>query len=140
MLESSKPAPEDHTKMNDWANLLAQLKLTGLAQVLAGNCSLESIDDTQVKLMLSASHEPMLNKKLVERIQQALSDHLQKPLKLLIEVSKEEVMAPEKQKQIENKIRQENAVESIQNDSKVKEIMRMFDAKLDLGSIKVTDK
>ncbi len=119
-----------------WIDTLDKLALTGLAYALASNCTLLEISDTKVKLALAIQHEPMLNKKLTERIEQALVQYLNKPIKLEILVTSTVGETPVKKQKEEDKARQAKATEAIQNDDDVQKIMGIFDATLDLNSIK----
>ncbi len=122
-----------------WNALLPKLNLTGLALTLASNCTLIQMNETKIELALAAAHEPMLNKKLIERIEQALVNYLKKPIQLDIKITSKEIQTPAKQQQEEKVARQASATESIKNDSHVQKIMNMFDATIDMASIKAID-
>lgn len=135
----SPQAPPIASTSNNWSEILAQLKLTGLAQALASNCTLKQFADDKLELALAPQHEPMLNKKLLERIEQSLSTLFNKPIKLEIKTTTDEIHTPAKQKAQEQTAKQIAATESIQNDTHVKKMLEMFDATLDVGSIKTVD-
>lgn len=121
---------------SEWSHIVSKLELTGLAHTLANNCTLTSIDETKVELALAKVHEPMLNKKLSERIEQALIRYLNKPIKLDIKITSNEIQTPAKQQQEIQTSRHHNATEAIKNDTFVQKMVDMFNATLDLGSIK----
>jgi DNA polymerase-3 subunit gamma/tau len=122
-----------------WRELLAKLGLTGLAQALALNCNFEKMEGDKISLVLAASYKPMVNQKLIERIEQALSSHFGKKLKLNITITADEVYSPAKQQQAEQELRRASALESLQQDPSVQKIKTLFNAKLDSQSVEVGD-
>ncbi|HLB57209.1 MAG TPA: DNA polymerase III subunit gamma/tau [Gammaproteobacteria bacterium] len=130
---------EEKKTDNNWATLLPQLKLSGLAYALASNCTLEKITDNKVILSLAAHHEPMFNKKLEERIEQALTQHFNKPMKLDIQITSATLDTPAKHQQQEKTAQLSNAADAIKNDDHVQKIMGIFNATLDVDSIKAID-
>lgn len=139
---TSKPIvskPESMNKSNNWGEIVQNLGLTGLAYALATHCTLTSMMDNKISLALAIKHEPMLNKKLSERIEGALSHYFQKAMKLEINVTSDELQTPAKKQQEENAVKQANAAEAIKNDSHVQKMVDLFNATIDLGSIKAVE-
>ena len=122
--------------VTEWTQLLGQLNLSGMTQALASNCALISFANDHLELALSKKHEPMLSKKLEERIQETLTTHFGKPIHLTIKVSGEELQTSAKLQAEVRKEKQDTAVTTITQDDQVHQIMNMFDATLDLSSIK----
>ena len=120
----------------NWADILAKLELVGKSHALASNCTLTNLTDTIISLALSPKHEAMLNAKLQERIEQTLQRYFNKPIKLEIKITKENIHTPAIQKQIEQTDKQQAATVAIQNDANVKQMLDLFDATLDIDSIK----
>lgn len=133
--KTENPATSLHPNLK-WIDIIPKLGLTGMAAALAANCTLVTIQDSKIILALAATHAPMFNKKLAERIEQALIACFNKPIQLTIEMTNNDIYTPAKQLEQEQKIKNNNAVEAIQNDVQVKKIMDIFDAKLDPDSIK----
>ena len=133
LLSTPTPPPA-----SQWSTLLAQLKLTGMASALAANCTLISLTDDKITLALSIQHQPLLNEKLVQRIEQALIQYLNKAIKLEITLipATTEIDTPLKQQQKATIAQKTAATAVIKNDSEVQKIMRLFDATLDESSIK----
>lgn len=122
--------------VDDWTTLLSHLGLTGMAQALAANCTLETKTEDNIVLTLARTHEPMLNKKLADRIEQALNQYLNKPIKLTINITAGEIHTPAKQQQQEQTARHASAAHAIQNDQEVKKMLDLFGAAIDMDSIK----
>lgn len=136
--EEVKIIPQDVTAEN-WAVVLPALKLTGMAQALASHCTVTNISEGQIELTLAAKHESLLNKNLLERIEQALSRYCQKPIKLSIKAAQTELYTPAKQQEQKQAERRADATETIQSDSHVQKIMDLFNATIDLASITSND-
>lgn len=114
-----------------WSDMLSKLELTGLAHILAANCVLANMTDNKITLALSTQHQPMLNKKLSERIEQALTRYLNKPIKLDIQITENQEHATPIKQQIEEQTARQNAAdEAVKNDSDLQKIMGLFDATL----------
>jgi len=115
---------------SQWADMLSKLGLTGMAYVLASNCSLSNIKENRITLTLASKHATMLNKKLSDRIEEALNQHLNKTIKLDIKVTDTTNDTPMKQQQQEKIAKQSAADTAIQSDSEVQKIMGLFNATL----------
>jgi len=128
--------PKDPSAL-EWQELLPQLGLTGLTYALALNCKMVALTDKQVDLLLAASYKPMLNPKLVERIEQALQRYSGKPLRVNIQITTEEVHTPAKQYAQNEQQRRTSALEALQQAPGVQKIQNLFNATLDLQSLEV---
>lgn len=139
---TTTPAPSAAASIpstQDWTDILTQLQLTGMTLALASNCALLKIQENHVELALSKKHEPMLNKKLQTRMEEALSQLYQRQMSVTIQLTGEELHTAAKQKDTDQKNRHATAVNAIQADHQVKKIMDVFDATLDVNSIKAID-
>jgi DNA polymerase-3 subunit gamma/tau len=99
---------------------------------------LSHLSEDRIELSLAAKHEPLLNKKLIERIEQALNQYLGKTIQLSIKTATVPLNTPaglQEQKQAE---RHTDATHTIQNNAHVQKIIDLFDATLDLNSITAT--
>jgi DNA polymerase-3 subunit gamma/tau len=134
--QQKENTPKDINEIHNWTDILPKLQLTGLAQALASHCTLLSISETNITLALAQKHEALLNPKLKERLEQLLSTYLNKPIKLDIKITTEELHTPAKQHEEEKTTKQVNATEAIKNDTHVQKLMGMFDATIDMDSIK----
>jgi len=77
----------------------------------------------------------LLNKNLVERMEQALNHYFQKPRKLDIKIVTTELSTPAQQQEQQQAERQADATTVIKNDAQVKQLLDLFDATLDVDSI-----
>jgi DNA polymerase-3 subunit gamma/tau len=130
------PAPK---VSNEWETILAKLGLSGMAYALASNCTLVEIQESRIELALSPQHQPMLNPKLSERIEQALNTYFNSTRKLEIKITTNTIHTPAKQKELHQAEKQIAATEAIKNDTHIKNMLDIFDATLDVNSIKSID-
>lgn len=123
----------------NWSAILAKLELNGMALALASHCEFVQLIDNKLELLLATKHTPLLNKNLLERIEQALCRYFNRPIQLSIKSAANELATPAKQQEEAQLIRQQQAAATIQNDVHVKKMIDLFDAKLDIDSIKSID-
>jgi DNA polymerase-3 subunit gamma/tau len=126
------PAPE----LEDWHVILDALKLGGIVRQLAQHCQLLRIGGTQVLLSLSPAHGHLQTKPMQDKLQQALSDYIGRPLHLSIELREAVGDTPAVTAQRRKDERQERAVEAVEQDGFVREVIDLFDATLIESSIK----
>jgi DNA polymerase III subunit gamma/tau len=127
------------TSTDAWIALLPNLQLSGMSATLASHCALVEMNDHSIQLILSKKHEAFLSPTATARIEEAVSEHLNKPVKLSINLTVSELQTSAKLQQETQTVRQANAIEAIQSDNQVQKIMDIFGATLEIGSIKAVD-
>jgi len=134
--ESGPSVAADVASEQDWHTILAALKLGGMARELAQHCELRSIDAVKVTLCLSPTHRHLQMKPAQDKLQQALSEYLARPVQLSIEL--EEIIGdtPAAVAQQRRAERQERAVAAVEQDEFVRGVIDQFDATLIESSIK----
>jgi DNA polymerase III subunit gamma/tau len=121
----------------DWGVMLTQLNVQGMAQQLAKHCVLQSFSDRQITLCLSQEHKHLQTSKMAtEKLQAALTDYFAKPMKLNIVLGKTEAATPAVIEQQSKQLKQQQASDSIAQDSFVREAQAELDASLIAESIK----
>lgn len=128
--EATKQSPPLTT---DWATLLTQLKLTGMAQALAQNCTLVALHDNKIELALSAKHMPMVNAKLKERLTESVSTYFNRDMQLVITPTDADIATPAKQMQSEYDAKLSAAKQTIASDPLVQQLVAMYDATVDVN-------
>ncbi|MBS0353290.1 MAG: DNA polymerase III subunit gamma/tau [Proteobacteria bacterium] len=123
---------------DDWHGLLNQLGLGALNLQLAQNCELLGVEGDSLRLRLSESHQHLLqiNRSGAERLQEALSAHLGRPIRVGIEVGTIATETPAQRNQAEKAERHAAAVASLEQDPFVRELIQRFDARLEEASVK----
>ncbi len=121
---------------NDWATILPQLKLNGIAQILASHCILLAKQEQCIELLLDPSQMPMLNDKLQARIAEALSNYYKETISLTIKVGESKLASPAGLIKQQQNDKREQAEQVIHTDQHVQQILKQFDATIAPGSIK----
>jgi len=122
--------------VGDWHDILAALKLGGMARELGQHCELRGVDGAQVSLRLSPTHRHLQMKPAQDKLQQTLSEYFGRPLQLRIELAEVETDTPAAAAQRDRRERQDRAVAAIEQDGFVREVIESFDATLIESSIK----
>jgi DNA polymerase-3 subunit gamma/tau len=135
------PQPPDAAEpvrpaIDDWHEILAALKVSGMARELAQHCELCDREAGRIVLRLSPTHRHLLMKPAQEKLQQALSEHFNRPLQLAIELAEGLGDTPAAAAQRDRRERMDRAVASVEQDGFVREVIEMFDATLIESSIK----
>jgi DNA polymerase-3 subunit gamma/tau len=134
--QEKSPCTSDQPSLSElpnWRDLLPKLELTGMAYALASNCTLEHMSNGNVRLALSATHQPMLNQKLKDRIAESLNRYLKQSIQLEINITSAELVTPIKQQKQEQEQRLANATQTILQDSRVKQLIEMYDATIEVS-------
>ena len=122
----------------DWHALLAELGVGGLNRELAQHCELVGLDGDAFKLRLSPTHRHLLqiNKNGAEKLQDILTAHFGRPLRVAIEVGEIATETPAQRNQAEKAERHAAAVAALEQDPFVRELIERFDATLEEASVK----
>jgi DNA polymerase III subunit gamma/tau len=134
--KKTQPAPV----ATDWAELLKELPLYGMALMLAQNCQLQKHENKQITLHLDPAHCAMNTEALRVRIQAALNDYFGDPIKLEIIEGDTDISTPAAANKSRQQAQTAQANQSIDSDEHVKAIMQQFDATIVPGSVKATEK
>ena len=129
------PAKKNHFDGN-WHTLVSQLKLSGMAKMLAQHCELKSFSGDVLELCVPEEHRHLSEKPYQEKLKAAVAEYFDEPVKLSISIGMVTGQTPA---QIETRDKQEKlavAVAAIEQDAFVRELIDNFDAKLIESSIK----
>jgi len=134
--ESAPAVSKSSAHQQDWGALLAQLNLQAMAQQLAKHCVLESVAEPLVTLRLAQEHKHLQTRMADENLQSALSDYLGYAVKLNIVFGKIAAATPAKIEHQTRQVRQQQANDSIADDSFVKDAQAELAASVLSESIK----
>ena len=130
---AARPAAEAG---DDWHTMVGALAISGLARELAQNCELRSLNEGQCILRLAPSRAHLQMKPSPEKLQQALSDYLGRPVVLRIEVGENDSETPAVVAGRQRQQRLDAAVNSIEQDAFVRDMIDSCDASIVQSSIK----
>jgi DNA polymerase-3 subunit gamma/tau len=119
-----------------WRVMVNQLKLSGLAKMLAQHCEVKNVLPNEIEFCVPETHKHLLDKAYQERMQTALREHLGKPVRLKFSVGIITGLTPAELGSREKQEKQSQAVAAIESDPFVRELVQHFDAKLIVSSIK----
>jgi DNA polymerase-3 subunit gamma/tau len=120
---------------SEWRDILPKLELAGMAYALASNCTMESMSGDKITLVLGAKHEPMLNPKLKERFADSLSRYFKKTMQVEFKTTAAEIATPATEAASEQKARLSGATKSTMENPKVKQLVDMYDATVEVTLI-----
>jgi DNA polymerase III subunit gamma/tau len=122
---------------SDWREVVNSLGLGGLVKQLAINCTMKQRDGCKILLQIASGHSNLINPKAKQRLQQALGEYFNIDAQLDIKVVDQvETESPAQTVHRETVERQEQAVESINEDSFTQTLKEKFNAEIIPGSVK----
>ncbi|MDD2990530.1 MAG: DNA polymerase III subunit gamma/tau [Zoogloea sp.] len=122
----------------DWHALQEQVGLGGFNLQLAQHSELLGVADNCFRLRLASDQRHLLqiNKNGAEKLQEALSNHYGRPVRVSIEVGEIATETPAQRNQAEKAERHAAALASLEQDPFVRELIERFDATLETASVK----
>ncbi|MEW6133253.1 MAG: DNA polymerase III subunit gamma/tau [Pseudomonadota bacterium] len=119
----------------DWPAIVADLKLGGMARMLADQCELKSFDGGTMQLGLPEAHKHLLDKIYQEKLEAALRQKFGAGLKVGIEVGASGEQSPVEVRARARAEKQAEAVAAIETDPFIRDLVEQFDARVDPASI-----
>ncbi|KAB2308369.1 DNA polymerase III subunit gamma/tau [Betaproteobacteria bacterium SCN2] len=119
----------------DWPAIVADLRLGGMARMLADQCELKSFDGSVMLLGLAEMHRHLLDKVYQEKLEAALRNKFGTGLKVSIEVGASGGQSPVAVRARAKAEKQAEAVAAIETDPFIRDLVEQFDARVDPASI-----
>jgi DNA polymerase-3 subunit gamma/tau len=108
-----------------------------MVRELAHHCELAEQSAGAIKLRLNPAHKSLLmNKATQDKLQAALSAHFGNPVKLAIDIGDLSGETPAQRAEMVRNERQNRAIESLEQDAFVRDMIETFDATINEQSIK----
>ena len=122
----------------DWHALQEQIGLGGFNLQLAQHSELLGVSDNCFSLRLANDQKHLLqiNRNGAEKLQEALSAHFERPVRVSIEVGEISTETPAQRNQADRAERHAVAVSALRQDPFVRELFERFDATLEEASVK----
>ena len=114
----------------DWLKIVADLKLGGMAKMLADHCELVSHEGDQILLRVGEAHKHLLDRTYQEKLVSTLRDRHGSALQVKIEIGAAAEQTPQQVRTRERDARQAEAVAAIESDPFVRDLVENFDAKV----------
>jgi DNA polymerase-3 subunit gamma/tau len=128
-------APATHTAM-PWEELVQHLGLVGMTKQFAQHCEMTRLDATQIDLSLPKTQEHLLGGTHQGKLKAALQQRFGTAFKVVITVAQGAINSPAVIASREQQERQAQAVQEIQSDPFVRELVDTFGARVKASSIK----
>ncbi len=119
----------------DWLAVVAELRLGGMAKMLADHCELVSQAGDAVTLRVGEAHKHLLDRAYQERLVGALRDRYGATLEVRFEVGAAAEQTPQQVRTRIKEARQAEAVAAIESDPFVQELVDHFGGQVDATSI-----
>ncbi|MGO2285661.1 DNA polymerase III subunit gamma/tau [Pseudomonas lundensis] len=123
----------------EWLNMFPKLPVSGMTASIGANCTLISAEGDEWLLHLDPAHSALFNATQQRRLNDALNQHLQRTLKVTIELIKPEQETPAQAAARLRAERQRLAEESIYADPLVQHMIEQFDAAVRDDTIQPVD-
>ncbi len=120
----------------DWVSLVNQLKIAGMAKMLAQHCELVKLEGDILVLTLPPEHKHLAEKSYQEKLKMTLSEHFGRPIRITIELGATTGPTPVQVQKNEKAAQNKRAIESIEQDPFVRDLVEQFDAKIIESTIK----
>jgi DNA polymerase-3 subunit gamma/tau len=129
-------AATEAADLSDWRKVLERLGLQGAARQLASHLGFVAFEGDLLRLRLDARGEALRTRQQEERLAQAVSDLLGRPVRLQLEVSEDAGDTPAREAERERQRRLEQARLSLESDPTVQALKDRFGAVIQPDSIK----
>ncbi|RUR16984.1 DNA polymerase III subunit gamma/tau [Legionella sp. km535] len=119
----------------NWASIIPRLKLSGFALNAIENAEFITKDDRDIILRVAKGHESLFTPSTTSRIEAALSDYYQSPVKIILNSNEAVQATPAQQKERAAQQKQQKAEAALHNDPLFQQIQQEFSAELVKNSI-----
>ena len=122
-----------------WSQVVAALKVGGLIRQVALNSNLIRREGNLLVLGIAPSHEQLASKDKLDRLQEALSEYYQNPMRVEAVLQQSGTETPAMQAQRERQERLQQATDALENDPAVLAMKQTFGAQLDRNSVQLPE-
>ncbi len=131
IIGAAAPVTSAGSDTERWYALVDQLRLGGVAKMLAEHCIPTSLGESEIMLLLSREHDTLLNDVQVKNLQRGLSDLLSTDLSVRVEVGEPRTETPAQRKVRLRAERQGEAEAAMRENETVQSLLADFDGKLE---------
>ena len=114
----------------DWLQVVSELKLGGMAKMLADCCELVSHRADEILLRISEADKHLLDSDYQDKLISTLRKRHGSELKVKFEIGAEAAQTPQQVRTRERDARQAKAVAAIESDPFIRDLVERFDAKV----------
>jgi len=132
VLTAREPGPGDAW---DWLAVVAELRLGGMAKMLADHCELVAQNGDAATLRVGESHKHLLDRAYQDKLVSALKDKYGAALQITFEIGAAAEQTPQQVRTRIKEARQAEAVAAIESDPFVRELVDQFGGQIDASTI-----
>ncbi len=122
-------------KVTDWAKVIPQLKLTGLALNAIENAEFIAKEGRDITLRVARGHQSLFTPTILTRIETALAEYYEGAVKIILNSDEAVQASPAQQKERITQEKQQNAEIALHNDPIFQQLQKEFSAELVKNSI-----
>jgi DNA polymerase-3 subunit gamma/tau len=119
----------------DWLAVVAELRLGGMAKMLADHCELVSQAGDAVTLRVGEAHKHLLDRAYQDKLVSTLRDKYGATLEVTFEIGAAAEQTPQQVRTRIKDARQAEAVAAIESDPFVRELVDQFGGQIDASTI-----
>lgn len=127
---------ESDSPNDAWLALVNQLELSGMTRMLAQYSEAKYFSASRIELCVTEMHKHLLEKSYQDKLKFQLESHFGKPVEVVFSLGSITGVTPAVLQDRDKLAKQSRAVEVIESDPYVQELVEQFDAKLNISSIK----
>jgi DNA polymerase-3 subunit gamma/tau len=131
-LQAREPSPNAAW---DWLAVVAELRLGGMAKMLADHCELVSQTDDAVTLRVGEADKHLLDRAYQDKLVSTLRDTYGATLQVIFEIGAAAEKTPQQVRTRIKEARQRDAVAAIESDPFVRELVEQFGGRIDASTI-----
>ena len=122
-------------KATDWAKVIPQLQLTGLALNAIENAEFIAKEGRDIILRVAKGHQSLFSPTILTRIETALAGYYASPVKIILNSDEAVQASPAQQKERVTQEKQQKAEIALHNDPLFQQLQKEFSAELVKNSI-----
>lgn len=134
---TTKPQTNKNPQTLDWPTLIPMLHLKGLGKTLAEQCVMKTFKDNHLYLITHARNAGFITKQQVDNLQKAISAYYASPIRVTIDISQDDLRTPAHDRESMLQAQTQAAEHLIKDDENIKQLEKLFDAKVRLETIEV---
>ena len=123
-------------ELADWRSLVGKIKVGGMARMLADNCEFQRMEGDIVELAVPEAHKHLLEKAYTDKLQAALEEYFGRRIRVKITTGSGSGKTPAEIENQERQAKLAKAIQSIDADPFVRELVENFDARVNDSTIK----
>jgi DNA polymerase-3 subunit gamma/tau len=120
----------------DWLRLVTNLKLAGMAGMLAMHCELKSLVGRRVELSVPAEHKHLAEKSFIDKLQNALANYFGTNISVAVTIGEASGNTLAEVEERGRQTKQADAIAAIEQDMFVQDLVERLDARLIESSIR----